>query len=35
LDACLLTDTEMALGAEKWQTFDNPFSDWADSIATH
>jgi hypothetical protein len=30
-----LTDTEMALGAEKWQTFDNPFSDWADSIATH
>ncbi len=35
LDACLLTDTEMALGAEKWQTFDNPFSGWADSITTH
>ncbi|MGQ9928086.1 MAG: zinc metallochaperone GTPase ZigA [Chloroflexaceae bacterium] len=28
LDACLLTDAEMALGPEGWKTFPDPFSDW-------
>ena len=28
LDACLLTDGEMALGPEGWATFDDPFGDW-------
>jgi G3E family GTPase len=27
-DACLLTDTEMAMGPEAWQEFDNPFPNW-------
>ncbi|KAA8731463.1 GTP-binding protein [Acinetobacter qingfengensis] len=27
-DECLLTDTEMALGPEQWQNFDNPFPNW-------
>ncbi|MCH7307183.1 zinc metallochaperone GTPase ZigA [Acinetobacter sp. NIPH 1852] len=31
-DACLLTDDEMALGAEEWEKFDNPFVEWADMI---
>ena len=34
-DACLLNDDEMALGAEKWQEFENPFSGWTDSIISH
>ena len=29
LDACLLTDEEMALGPEKWKTtFFDPFHEW-------
>lgn len=28
LDACLLTDAEMALGAEAWAGFADPFADW-------
>lgn len=31
-DNCLLNDDEMALGAEKWQEFENPFSGWTDQI---
>lgn len=34
-DNCLLNDDEMALGAEKWQEFENPFSGWTDSIISH
>lgn len=30
---CLLNDEEMAQGPESWQSMNNPFSDWADSIA--
>jgi len=29
LDACLLTEAEMALGADAWQTFADPFPVWA------
>lgn len=29
LDACLLTDAEMALGPEGWANFDDPFGIWA------
>lgn len=28
LDACLLTDAEMAQGADHWQTYDDPFAEW-------
>ena len=28
LDACLLTDAELALGPEGWAIFDDPFGDW-------
>lgn len=28
LDACLLTDAELALGAERWATFADPFAPW-------
>ncbi|PRD38490.1 UNVERIFIED_CONTAM: yciC [Trichonephila clavipes] len=31
-DACLLTDDEMALGANEWEHFDNPFTGWTDMI---
>ena len=31
-DACLLTDDEMALGANEWEQFDNPFTGWTDII---
>ena len=31
-DACLLTDDEMALGANEWEKFDNPFTGWTDMI---
>lgn len=27
-DHCLLSDTEMLLGLEQWQTFENPFEHW-------
>lgn len=29
LDACLLTDREMALGPTRWEAFDDPFPAWA------
>lgn len=29
LDACLLTDDEMALGPEGWAQFDDPFGTWS------
>jgi len=28
LDACLLTDIEMAAGVEGWTQLDDPFGDW-------
>jgi len=28
LDACLLTDKEMALGPEGWFDFEDPLDDW-------
>ena len=28
LDACLLTDEELARGTEQWRTFDDPFPAW-------
>ena len=28
LDACLLTDAELSLGAEEWRSFSDPFPDW-------
>ena len=28
LDACLLTDDELALGPEGWAAFEDPFGDW-------
>jgi G3E family GTPase len=28
LDACLLSDAELALGPEGWAAFDDPFGDW-------
>ncbi len=28
LDACLLTDSEMELGPERWEFFDDPFAAW-------
>ena len=28
LDACLLTDAELGLGAEGWTSFSDPFPDW-------
>jgi len=31
-DVCLLTDDEMALGAKKWEQFENPFVGWVDLI---
>lgn len=34
-DDCLLNEDEMALGAEKWQEFENPFRGWTDSIISH
>jgi hypothetical protein len=26
---CVLTDRELAAGAEGWQAFDDPFPDWS------
>lgn len=28
LDACLLTDDEMAAGPQQWQYFEDPFPVW-------
>lgn len=28
LDACLLTDADMALGPEGWAQFEDPFGEW-------
>jgi hypothetical protein len=28
LDACLLTDAELARGPEGWAAFDDPFGNW-------
>lgn len=33
LDACLLSDEEMALSKEAWTQFDDPFGDWEDDIS--
>lgn len=33
LDACLLTDDEMALGAEAWQLWPDPFGPWYEEVA--
>ncbi|ROM65962.1 4-hydroxytetrahydrobiopterin dehydratase [Pseudomonas brassicacearum] len=33
LDACLLTDAEMALGAESWRLLPDPFGPWHDEVA--
>ncbi|WP_447801623.1 zinc metallochaperone GTPase ZigA [Pseudomonas kilonensis] len=33
LDACLLTDAEMALGVERWRLFPDPFGPWHDEVA--
>ncbi|AKJ96533.1 zinc metallochaperone GTPase ZigA [Pseudomonas sp. MS646] len=33
LDACLLTDAEMALGVEAWRRLPDPFGTWHDEVA--
>lgn len=33
LDDCLLTDEEMALGAEGWQNWPDPFGPWYEEVA--
>ncbi|WP_413793341.1 MULTISPECIES: zinc metallochaperone GTPase ZigA [unclassified Pseudomonas] len=33
LDACLLTDAEMALGIESWRLLPDPFGPWHDEVA--
>jgi G3E family GTPase len=33
LDSCLLTDEEMALGAEQWRLFTDPFGPWHEEQA--
>ncbi|MFO7704867.1 MAG: GTP-binding protein, partial [Halopseudomonas sp.] len=33
LDACLLTDAEMAAGAEAWQALPDPFDPWVEVAA--
>ncbi|WCE09270.1 zinc metallochaperone GTPase ZigA [Pseudomonas sp. JBR1] len=35
LDACLLTDTELAAGPQAWVKLHNPFSDWPQASALH
>ncbi|MDQ6626315.1 MAG: GTP-binding protein [Verrucomicrobiota bacterium] len=35
LDACLLTDSEMAAGEDSWSTFADPFPRWAAEKAGH
>ncbi len=33
LDACLLTDAEMALGVESWRLLPDPFGPWHEEVA--
>jgi G3E family GTPase len=33
LDACLLTDAEMARGPAGWQELDDPFPDWLEAVS--
>jgi len=33
LDACLLTDEEMAQGTERWRQLEDPFGPWHDEVA--
>jgi G3E family GTPase len=33
LDSCLLTDEEMAIGAQGWRLMSDPFGDWYDEAA--
>jgi hypothetical protein len=33
LDACLLTDQEMALGVEGWRSLADPFGPWHEEAA--
>lgn len=33
LDACLLSDAEMALGAEGWKQLSDPFGEWHEEVA--
>lgn len=33
LDACLLTDAELAAGPEAWAAYPDPFPDWGDAFA--
>lgn len=35
LDACLLTDAEMAAGEESWLRFDDPFPPWEEDAFDH
>lgn len=28
MELCLLTDEELALGADAWEEFEDPFDDW-------
>ena len=35
LDACLLTDIELAAGPQAWVKLHNPFSDWPQASALH
>jgi G3E family GTPase len=35
LDACLLTDQEMAAGPEGWKNFDDPFPSWSSHTHHH
>src|SRR2546423_1118716 len=35
LDECLLTDDEMAGGADSWRSFADPFSSWSAHVHTH
>ena len=34
LDACLLSDAELALGAEGWKQLRDPFGEWHEEVAT-
>lgn len=33
LDACLLTDEEMAVGVEGWRLLADPFGPWLEQVA--
>ena len=32
LDACLLTDAEIAMGPDAWQRLSDPFGDWYSEV---